>query len=138
MFGLHNPWNEQNRFRAIVGSAIWHPELGPGALPDHRPFQFGQSAAEFVNLLNSGPTRPQAGLLGGWWASSGQIGFTGFLPQALLGPLMAREDFREEQLRSELAAGGLAASLSGLAVTAGWRSGGSCRFRERVADVTSA
>jgi hypothetical protein len=45
MFGLHNPWNEQNRFRAIVGSAIWHPELGPGArLQITAPFQFAQSA----------------------------------------------------------------------------------------------
>jgi hypothetical protein len=97
-FPLHNPWNEQNPFRATVASAIWHPDLGPGArLQITAPFDLGQSAAEFANLLNSAPTRPQAGLIGAWWTSSGQLGFTGFLPQLLLGPLLAREEFRDEQ-----------------------------------------
>ena len=96
-FPLQNPWNEQNPFRATVTSAIWHPDLGPGArFQLTAPFDFRSSAAELVNLLNAGPGRPQAGLMGAWWASSGQAGFTGFLPQAMLGPLMAREDFRDE------------------------------------------
>lgn len=97
-FPLDNPWNRQNPFQATVASAIWHPDLGPGArFQITAPFDFGHSAAEFTNLLNSQPTRSHAALLGAWWASDGQVGFTSFLPQALLGSLMAREDLQEEQ-----------------------------------------
>ena len=97
-FPLHNPWDEENHFRGWVASAIWHPDLGPGALLQvTAPFDLGDNAAEFVNILNSCPTPGQAALLGAWWAMDGQAGYTGFLPQALLGPLMDREDFRGEQ-----------------------------------------
>jgi hypothetical protein len=97
-FPLNNPWHDGNPFRATVASAIWHPDLGPGArFQITAPFDFGKSAAELVNLLNSGPTRSQAALLGAWWAKEGKVGLTGFLPQALTGPLLGKEDSQDEQ-----------------------------------------
>ena len=88
-FPLHNPWHEQYPFRATVASAIWHTDLGPGAhFQLTAPFTLGESAAELVNLLNSGPESAQIALLGAWWAKEDQVGFTAFLPQALLAGLL--------------------------------------------------
>lgn len=98
-FPLPNPWDEQIPFRAVVAGATRHPDLGPGTrIHITAPFTFGSSAAELVNRLNAGPARSQTGLLGAWWASGGQAGFTGFLPQALLGPLLAREDLQDQRV----------------------------------------
>jgi hypothetical protein len=98
-FPLPNPWGEQIPFRAVVAGATRHPDLGPGTrIHITAPFSFGSSAAELVNRLNAGPARSQTGLLGAWWASGGQAGFTGFLPQALLGPLLAREDLQDQRV----------------------------------------
>jgi hypothetical protein len=98
-FPLANPWDEQLPFRAVVAGATRHPDLGPGTrIHITAPFTFGSSAAELVNRLNAGPGRSQTGLLGAWWASGGQAGFTGFLPQALFGPLLAREDLQDQRV----------------------------------------
>ena len=67
------------------------PDLGPGAYFQlAAPFELGESAAELVNLLNSGPAPAQTALLGAWWANEGQVGFTAFLPQALLAGLLGK------------------------------------------------
>jgi hypothetical protein len=98
-FPLPNPWDDQLPFRAVVAGATRHPDLGPGTrIHIAAPFTFGPAAAELANRLNSGPAWSQAGLMGAWWARDGQVGFTGFLPQALLGPLLAREDFHDQRV----------------------------------------
>ena len=88
-FPLYNRWHEQSPFRATIASAIWHRDLGPGAYFQlAAPFELGESAAELVNLLNSRPATAQTALLGAWWANEGKVGFTAFLPQALLAGLL--------------------------------------------------
>ena len=90
-FPLSNPWRERNPFRATVANAIWHPDLGPGArLQVTAPFTLGKSAAALANLLNSGSASVPTALLGAWWGKDGQVGFTAFLPQALLSAVLGK------------------------------------------------
>lgn len=98
-FPLYDTRHAQLPFRARFACAEWHPDLGPGAvLQLTAPLELGESAAGLVNQLNSSPPTAQCAGTGAWWADEGQIGFTAFLPQALMAGLPTKfSDDREEQ-----------------------------------------
>lgn len=99
-FPLYEARHTQLPFRARFECGTWHPDLGPGAAVQlTAPLQLGESAAELVNRLNGSPPAARCVLMGAWWADDGQIGFTGFLPQALMAGLPNKfSDDRDEQL----------------------------------------